>query len=413
MEKISLNSISESVFNVRANETADGTTQRADAVQEGRLLAYEYARKGKDALARAMKLDSTVSDDKKLSNTEYRALNETFQREHLLYAAKVCAASTGAKAPETFEEFKRQSMNYYGDPAFYRVLQGLYQEIITPILPAVYSEAVSMFADVVEVGFGETYALTIGSNDIPIFQDVAWGASRSVPRNRFYDRTYTLNPSPKSAWVTAKWTQLVGNNMDFGRFFANLAAGMYAKTMGMWNEAMTAAASDTNLVPSGLTYVFSGPNWVSAANKVAASNNTTISNLVAIGGIVPLSKVLPANVTGSTNVNMDAAIATLLGADYTRAGYLGEYMAVRLLPLQDVIVPGTQNTSVQTMLPSDKIWMMASSGYKPMTIAYNRDMGMTLELRPERSADFEIGINITTALDSVATFASKAAIITI
>ena len=89
-------------------------------------------------------------------------------------------------------------------------------------------------------------------------------------------REYTLNPQPKAAQVFAKWTQLVGLGFDFGRWFANITAGMYAKTMGMWNAAMTAAASDTSLVPSGLTYVFSNQNWITLANKLAAVNNTSI-----------------------------------------------------------------------------------------------------------------------------------------
>ena len=293
------------------------------------------------------------------------------------------------------------------------MLQGIYQEIIIPILPAVYSEAVAMFADTVEVDFGTTYAISIGSNDIPIFQDSSWGASRSVPRNRFYSRDYALNPQPKSCWITAKWIQLVGNNMDFGVFFANIAAGMYAKTMGMWNQALTLAKADTTRIPANMNYTFNNVNWVTAANKVASLNATRISNVFATGGAVALSKVLPTQVTGSTNVNMDAAIATLLGADYTRSGYLGEFMAVRLLPLMDVIIPGTQNTAPETMLSTTDVYMMAGNGRKPMTIGYTAGTPITIEMDPTKTADFEIGMNVTIAIDTVATFSSKMAHITV
>ena len=126
-----------------------------------------------------------------------------------------------------------------------------------------------------------------------------------------------------------------------------------------------------------------------------------------------LSKVLPTNVTGSTNVNMDAAIATLLGADYTRSGYLGEFMAVRLMPMQDVIVPGTQNTAPETLLSDTDIYMMSSNGRKPMTIGYTAGTPITIEMDPTKSADFEIGMNVTIALDTVATFSSKIAHITV
>ena len=147
--------------------------------------------------------------------------------------------------------------------------------------------------------------------------------------------------------------------------------------------------------------------------EIAALNNTTISDVFATGGTVALSKVLPNTVTGSTNVNMDAAIATLLGADYTKAGYLGEFMAVRLMPMRDVIIPGTQNTTVETMLSENDIWMLAGNGRKPLTIGYTSGTPISIEMDPTRTGDFEIGLNLTIALDSVATFASKIAHFTV
>lgn len=405
MAKLNLNSVSNEVFAINGND------QREDIVAKGRVLFYEHALKGKMAVLSAKGQNTTVQ--RTMNDRGYKQLNEQFQRESLLYAAKLACASTGKKAPEIWEEFKRNGGEYYGNARFYAVLQGIWQEVIIPILPAVYSEALSDFAETVEIELGQTYAVSIGSNDIPVFQDSSWGASRSVPRNRFYSRDYTLNPTPKSCWITAKWMQLVGTNMDFGVFFANMVAGMYAKTMGMWNEAMTTATEDTSLIPTNLNFTFNNQNWVKGANKIAALNNTTISDVFATGGTVALSKVLPNTVTGSTNVNMDAAIATLLGADYTKAGYLGQFMAVRLMPMRDVIIPGTQNTTVETMLSENDIWMLAGNGRKPLTIGYTSGTPISIEMDPTRTGDFEIGLNLTIALDSVATFASKIAHFTV
>lgn len=409
MNKITLNSVDRSIFQVNASGSA---MERADIIAEGRALFFEQARKGKTAINKALKLNDEIPAEQ-VKDAEYPALNRMFQRDHLLYAAKVACAGTGETAPDNWEDFKKQGQRFYNNKAFWSVLQGIYQEIIIPILPAVYSDAVDVFADTVEVGFGETYALSIGSQDIPVFQDSAWGSSWSVPANRFYSRDYVLNPQPKTAMIVAKWHQLVGNNEDFGRFFANITAGMYAKTMAMWNQAIVAAASDTTLVPSGLSSTFSNANFVTQANKVAAVNATQIGNLFCTGNLVALSKVLPTQVTGSTNVNMDAAIATLLGADYTRSGYLGEFMGVRLLPLTDVIVPGTQFTSVSTVLASNRIWIMSASGRKPVTIGYTAETPITVELEPMRNAAWEVGINLTISLDMVAVFSSKVATLTI
>lgn len=412
MAKLTLNSISESVFRVNASDVADRTNDRAEIVSKGRMLAYAHAQRGKSAIDKA--LGKVVGNsDVKLTSSQYNQLNEQFQSEHLLYAANKACDLVGVAKPVDYADFKRKALSFYGNASFYAILQGIYQEIITPILPAIYSEAVDVFANVVEVGFGETYTISVSSNDIPVFQDSSWGASRSVPRNTFYSKDYTLNPQPKTCEIYVKYMQLIGTGMDFGKFFANLAAGMYAKTMGMWNSALATAIADTSLLPADLNYTFSNENWVSGANKISALNSTPISNLFATGNVVGLSQVLPTQVTGSTNVNMDAAIATLLGADYTRSGYLGEFMGVRLMPLVDAIVPGTQNTNPTTMLDSTKVYMMAGNGLKPMTIAYNSDTPLILEFTPDRTSDFTIGMNMTIALDTVATFTSKIAVFTV
>lgn len=406
MAKITLNSISQDIFAVN-----NAATERENIVGMGRAIAYDYAVRATNGLHSALKIAEKT--DRLITSAEYSALNKKFQQEHFLFAAKVACANNGMKAPETFEDFKKNLMLYKNNQSFIATLMGIYSEILTPIIPAVYSEAVGMFAEMVTVGIGESYQVTVGSGDIPIFQDSAWGASRSVPRNRFYEKDYTLVPQPRTAQCNWKWSQLIGNNVDFGKYFANITAGIYSKTLVLWNAAMAQAATNPALVPSGLQYTFSSTNWVTAANKVAALNGTKISNIMGIGGAVALSKVLPTDVTGSTNVNMDAAIATMLGADYTRTGYLGEYMAVRLMPIDDAIIPNTQFSTVQTVLDQTKIWMMAGNGYKPLTIAYNEDTPIQLEVDPSKAGDMELAVNITISLDAIALFQSKMALITV
>lgn len=409
---LTLNSTPNSIFKVNANELSEHNNTRAQIVGAGRMLTYEHARKGQIAMYAALnRKDNTAPSI--LTEEQYKELNERFRNDHLLYAANKTCEFSGATAPKTFEEFKKQSQNFYGNSHFRAVLQGIYQEIITPTLPRTFSEAVSVFADVVEVGFGETASISVGSGDIPVFQDSAWGAARSVPANRFYAKDYTLNPQPKTCEIRAKWMQIIGNNTDWGAFFANITAGLYAKTMGMWSAMMSSAASDTTKIPSGLTFNFSSQNWVNLANKLSALNNTGIGNLIAYGNAVALSKVLPTQATGSSNVNMDSALAALLGRDYIQSGYLGEFMNVRLMPLVDAIVPGTQFDTVSTILDSTKIWMMSSNGRKPVTIAYNSDVPISIEVSPERTASMELIFNLTTAIDSAAVFASRVGLINI
>ena len=110
---------------------------------------------------------------------------------------------------------------------------------------------------------------------------------------------------------------------------------------------------------------------------------------------------------------MDAAVATLLGAEYVNAGYLGKYMGVRLMPLVDAVIPGTQYGNVSTILPTNKIWMMASNGRRPLTIGYNRDLPVTISITPEETASFEYIVNVSFAIDSVAIFSSRVGLVNI
>ena len=48
-----------------------------------------------------------------------------------------------------------------------------------------------------------------------------------------------------------------------------------------------------------------------------------------------------------------------------------------------------------------------------MTIAYNAATPITIEMDPTQTADFEIGINLTIALDMVAIFSSRVGHVTI
>lgn len=407
MAKITLNSVPDSLFRVN---TGDKT--RDDIIAAGITLTYEYARNGQQAVRTALNSKDPLAPAM-LGGDQYKELNARFRNDLLVFCANQACSITGAKGPANFEEFQKMAGRLRKNSYFIAALQGIFEEILTPILPRVYSEAVSLFADTYEVSISETVDITIGSGDIPIFQDSAWGASRSVPANRFYEKSYTLNPQPKTAEIRAKWHQIVGNNTDWGQFFANVTAGLYAKTMGMWNAAMVAASSDTTKIPSGLTYNFSDLNWVTLANKLSAVNSVGIRNLMAFGNAVALAQVLPTNATGSTSVEMDAALATLLGRDYIASGFLGEFLGVRLMPLVDAVIPGTQFGNVTTILPDDKIWMMAANGRKPMAIAYNSDTPITIEIEPEETTSFEYIMNLTTALDMVAIFASRVGLVNV
>ena len=136
MAKLSLNSIPSDVFKVNAADSTNSSQARADIVGLGRLLAYEYARRGTDVMRRA---NNSILDvpEAQLSATEYRTTNEKFRADAMLYAATKACEMVGQEAPSSFEELKRNGRRFASNKQFYNVLQGIIQDVITPILPAV------------------------------------------------------------------------------------------------------------------------------------------------------------------------------------------------------------------------------------------------------------------------------------
>ena len=103
----------------------------------------------------------------------------------------------------------------------------------------------------------------------------------------------------------------------------------------------------------------------------------------------------------------------MLGLDYTRYGFMGEYMGVRLHPITGSVVPGTQNTSMTNIVPENKVWLMSAAGYKPVYIGFEEGGEITLELSPSETADMTIDILTSICVDAKPVMASKMAVITV
>ena len=143
---------------------------------------------------------------------------------------------------------------------------------------------------------------------------------------------------------------------------------MYSKIMALWRNALVAASTNTTFTPTNMQFTYSNANWITAAKRVAMLNNVGVRQVVAFGDLLALSHVLPANANGA-NTNLDAALADALGADWARYGYAGEFMGVRLFPIDNAIVPGTQNTTIRSCLQCHLVGGCRLSASKPITSA--------------------------------------------
>ena len=398
MESLKLNNAPASLF------IGSSSDERKDLVAGGRLLLSE-AHGRKAAEVRGEKFETRLNDAK------YQETNEKLTQRTMLFCAKIAAAAKGEDAPADYAEFLKGGRKWASDPNFLRCLQGITSEVIAPLLPYTTSNALGALAFVDKVGIGQTYEVNVLSNDIFLFQDSAWGASRSVPKNYLYSKSIAINPKPRTAAAKIKWYQLVGNEQggaDIGRYYLALAGGSNNKILALWNAAMTAGVSNAAFVPSYLKKTgYSTANWIALAKAVSQANGLPRESIIAYGDWAALSKVLPSGTA------QDAALTMQLGNEWFSKGFMGTCMGVPLAPIQNAYVAGTVNAAAPTeMLSASTIYMLprAGEGFAPVYIIFEDDP-IVLEMTPEQTGDMTIDVNMTISVEAKGCFASKCGVI--
>lgn len=398
MESLKLNNAPASLF------IGSYSDERKDLVAGGRLLLSE-AHGRKAAEVRGEKFETRLNDAK------YQETNEKLTQRTMLFCAKIAAAAKGEDAPADYAEFLKGGRKWASDPNFLRCLQGITSEVIAPLLPYTTSNALGALAFVDKVGIGQTYEVNVLSNDIFLFQDSAWGASRSVPKNYLYSKSIAINPKPRSAAAKIKWYQLVGNEQggaDIGRYYLALAGGSNNKILALWNAAMTAGVSNAAFVPSYLKKTgYSTANWIALAKAVSQANGLPRESIIAYGDWAALSKVLPFGTA------QDAALTMQLGNEWFSKGFMGTCMGVPLAPIQNAYVAGTVNAASPTeMLSANTIYMLprAGEGFAPVYIIFEDDP-IVLEMTPEQTGDMTIDVNMTISVEAKSVFGSKVGVI--
>ena len=401
---IKLCNLNPSIFEV--NPAANGgNILRANLVAAGRTLMVERA--GRDANALVLAEKRTAEYTSAWNEQEYARRNQSFKEKLMLFCAGRVASQTCENPPADYGEFMRDQRKYMSDPTFLRTLSGVIRDIATPVAPAVMSNALNWLCQTVSVPVGQTLEIDVPSNAIFNFEDSSRGASRSKPRNRGYDKPLTLNPKMYTAAQSFKWYQLIGNNVDVGRFLNSIQLGLYSKVTALWNKAMVQGATDSAITPSGLTYTsFSSANWINLVKKTAESNGTSFRNVTAFGDLAACAKVLPSGNSNGASVNLDAALSTMLGADYVRYGYLGEFMGARVMPIDNAVVPGTQNGAVTELLPANCMYFMATNAPKPVYLGIEEGSPMEVVMTPNETADGTLDVSIGIVMEALPVFAA-------
>ena len=410
MSKLTLNTLSKEVFEVSgefdAKVVCNGKEiSRNDLIGTGRLLACEYI---------GGKLNQRPTADKYVSRLnekcDYASLSKQYSDKLFMFCATTAYKAVGKDAPASAEKAKRD-LSLAKNKTFLATLAAIAQDVIRPLIFRVYDDvSAGGLMQWEAVPFGGTKAIDIKSNDVFLFEDSSFGAGRSASFNTLYGKTLTLNPTAHTAQTKIKWYQDVVNG-DVGYFFAAIMSGLYNKYYAKFIQALTAAAANTKYIPTGLTAsTYTTSNWNTLTTKVAAVNGVDRTDLVAFGGINQLAKVIPTDGLGAAITGLQYG----LGEEWFRRGYLPNAAGVQLLETQPVVVPHTQNSTIDMIGTGTNIFIAAKAGYgyAPIYGGYYEGTPLTVELTPDITADFTIDTTVTAMFDMKPVFASKVGVIT-
>lgn len=379
-----------------------GNISRSDLVATGRLLTLEYNGRATNSIRRQEEFKPRTDD------TGYANLSSGHRKNLLMFCAGRAYAVEGRPAPESYEQVKND-LSLARNRTFLATLAGIVREVITPVLPYVISNVAGRLMESTTVPLGQTKEVTVHSNDWFVFEDSAWGATRSASLNQLYDDTVTLNPKPYACRVQIKWFQLAANDEDIGHFYNAILAGYYSRIMANFVQAVTALASDARYVPDYLKFTtYNSANWGNAVVGVSAANRLPRGQLAAYGEYRALQQVLPSGAPS------DAALTYGLGQEWMRNGYLGVAGGVPLFEVEQAMAPGTVNTAGQMMFPKDLILIAgrAGSAYAPIYTAFAEGSPLVVEMNPRETGDMSIYIDVTAVMDTKIVMGSKIAVIT-
>ena len=272
-------------------------------------------------------------------------------------------------------------------------------EVINAIAPAVTSaKYAEHLAEVRQVGFGDTARFIVKSNDLFKVNSVAEGVARGVLEPLF-DNEFTVNASPIEIATSIDFYDVAAGVFEWDDFALRAGRSFEGYIFLKIIAAMTSAITQMGAGYSAAG--FTDTAWTNICQRVSAANGGV--NVYGIGTIGALSKVFP------TTVGLQYG----LGKEIAEQGHLDKYLAAKLIPVDNVLIPGTTNTSAYLAIPDNKIYIVPGSAYyRPVKVVFEGD-SITIEEDAYVTADRTYNISIKMRVGVAAVVGSKIGCITL
>jgi hypothetical protein len=226
-------------------------------------------------------------------------------------------------------------------------------QITTAVIPTVVNDVYSKFlAEVHNGGWGDTGRFIIESNDLFKVNLKAEGVRAGVQQPMYNDE-FTLNAKDYEISTGVDWYNLATGVFDIGNFALKIGRSFEAHIFLKIIAAMISASSEF-----GAAYNTNGVTptlWGTLAQRVSAANGGM--SVVAIGTKVALS-----------NVSLLQNFQIQIGEEMNKVGYLDQYLGIPLVAIENVIIPGTVNSTAALAISDKIIYMIPMGGSRPVKI---------------------------------------------
>jgi len=251
-------------------------------------------------------------------------------------------------------------------------------QICTAIVPEVTNDVFSRYiAEVHQVGYGETARFIIESNDLFVVNDKAEGILKGVDQPMFDDEI-TVNAHPVTIDAAIDWYPFAAGIFDMGNFALKIGKSFMSYIFVKVVKGMTQAST-----AYGAAY---------SINGVSMNDFCTLRDRVkAANGGMPVIAIGTAAALG--NLTLGGNFQVQIGEEMNKVGYLDQYLQTPLLALDNVLVPGTTNSTAILALPNNRIYLVPAAGQRPVKILFEGEE-VAVSFDADRTSDKRYGISV-------------------
>lgn len=359
------------------------------------LVKKFYAKKAKTSTKRSF---AEIMDG--VNTDGYDELNDKLVSKIVKYSMERAGFNT-----QNFELSHVANPQVHNTMAFKETFNAVLAQIITPVVPAMISAEFLDMADIANIGWGDTARFIVRSNDLFYVNRISKGINQGSIQ-RLYNTELTVNPEPYNIKTTVDWYQVAAGLFDLGEFVYKVGYSFNAyisqMVVGALSSYITAgAAANAAYITSGFTTA----KFAALADRLQAANAG--SKIRAYGTLSALQAVIPEGGAASGIANMQM----LLGDEWSKIGYIGEYKGVDLVRIPQVLLPNTVNTTALFGVPNNVVYMFADGGYRPVKIVFE-GQPITIDILPLETPDKQMGINVTMFMGTTLVAGSKFGAIT-